>query len=100
MITLTQDEPHALRIVRDIIATTNAAPLATTLPAGGWAEPLYPAEELRACAPDLSRGGKPVDPRAIIARLLDGSEFEEFKANYGTTLVTGTHTHTHKCTHP
>ena len=50
-------------------------------------EPLYPAEELEAIVPVDLR--KQYDVREIIARLVDGSEFDEFKARYGTTLVTG-----------
>ncbi|HXP03437.1 MAG TPA: carboxyl transferase domain-containing protein, partial [Stellaceae bacterium] len=50
-------------------------------------EPLYPAEELRGVIPADTR--KPYDVREIIARFVDGSEFDEFKARFGTTLVTG-----------
>ena len=50
-------------------------------------EPLYPAEELYGVIPADAR--KPYDVREIIARLVDGSELDEFKALYGTTLVTG-----------
>ena len=50
-------------------------------------EPLYPADELMRIAPlDLR---KQVDAHEIIARLVDGSEFDAFKPRYGTTLVTG-----------
>src|SRR5690606_16070928 len=50
-------------------------------------EPHYPAEELHGIVPDDTR--KPFDVREVIARLVDGSEFDEFKALYGTTLVCG-----------
>jgi 3-methylcrotonyl-CoA carboxylase beta subunit len=51
-------------------------------------EPLYPAEDLYGLMPvDRSR---PYDTHEILARLLDGSEFDEFKATYGQTLVCGT----------
>ena len=50
-------------------------------------EPLYPAEELYGIVPSDPR--QPFDVREIIARLVDGSDFHEFKALYGTTLVTG-----------
>ena len=50
-------------------------------------EPLYSPEELYGIAPvDLK---KPIDPLEIIARIVDGSKFHEFKARYGTTLITG-----------
>ncbi|MCB9092446.1 MAG: methylcrotonoyl-CoA carboxylase [Halobacteriovoraceae bacterium] len=50
-------------------------------------EPLYPIEEIEGIIPADSR--KPFDVREIIARLVDGSQFHEFKANYGETLVCG-----------
>src|SRR5258707_3146429 len=55
--------------------------------AGVPTEPLYPAEELYGIVPSDPR--QPFDVREIIARLVDGSDFHEFKALYGTTLVTG-----------
>jgi acetyl-CoA carboxylase carboxyltransferase component len=50
-------------------------------------EPLYPAEELYGLLPRTFR--EAYDVRDVIARLVDGSKFREFKARYGTTLVTG-----------
>ncbi len=50
-------------------------------------EPRYPAEELYGIVPADPR--KPFDVREIIARIVDGSDFDEWKARYGTTLVTG-----------
>ena len=50
-------------------------------------EPLYPAEELYAVLPRSFR--EAYDAREVIARLVDGSRLREFKAEYGTTLVTG-----------
>ena len=50
-------------------------------------EPIYPAEELYGLIPADTR--KPYDAREIIARLVDGSEFDEWKARFGATLVTG-----------
>ncbi|CAN7355193.1 methylcrotonoyl-CoA carboxylase [Cupriavidus necator] len=50
-------------------------------------EPLYPVQELYGVIPTDTR--KPYDVREVIARLVDGSEFDEFKARYGTTLVCG-----------
>lgn len=50
-------------------------------------EPLYDPSELNSVvSPDLK---KTFDSRAVLARLLDGSEFEEYKKEYGNTLVTG-----------
>jgi 3-methylcrotonyl-CoA carboxylase beta subunit len=50
-------------------------------------EPKYPAEELYGVIPQDTR--RPFDIREVIARIVDGSEFHEFKARYGKTLVTG-----------
>ncbi len=81
-----EDDPHALEIVRGIIATLNRrkrVDLDITPPE----EPLYAAEELYGLIPATFR--ETYDVREVIARLVDGSRFREFKANYGTTLVTG-----------
>ena len=50
-------------------------------------EPLYPSSELYGVIPADTR--KPFDVREVIARIVDGSQFDEFKARYGTTLVCG-----------
>ena len=50
-------------------------------------EPLYPSDELLGVASSDIR--VPFDVKEVIARIVDGSKFEEFKANYGSTLVTG-----------
>ena len=84
--TLARDDAHALALARRAIGDLNRAPKRWI----EWAtpvEPLYPADELVRVAPlDLR---KQVDAREIIARLVDGSEFDAFKPRYGTTLVTG-----------
>nr|WP_220386530.1 carboxyl transferase domain-containing protein [Frankia sp. ArI3] len=84
---LAEDDAHALRIVRSIVA--NLAPRAPR----PWA--VEPAEEpavdpagLYAAVPTDSR--TPYDVREVIARVVDGSRFAEFKREYGSTLVTGT----------
>jgi 3-methylcrotonyl-CoA carboxylase beta subunit len=88
-----ENDEHALEICREIIET---------LPQKGWMqgpswlealdllppeEPLYPTDEIYGILPDTFR--KTYDVREIIARLVDGSSFREFKARYGTTLITG-----------
>src|SRR5690554_4044019 len=80
------DDEHALAIVRRIVRNLNRSKqLQLTLQKP--AQPLYAPEELYGVVPaDLKQ---PYDVREVIARLVDGSEFDEFKANYGTTLVTG-----------
>lgn len=50
-------------------------------------EPLYPAEEIYGIVP--SDFNQAYDIREVIARIVDGSEFDEFKAMYGPTIVTG-----------
>ncbi|KAG1653493.1 hypothetical protein FOA52_005531, partial [Chlamydomonas sp. UWO 241] len=84
-----QDEAHALQLTRDVVAHLGpaSAPPLGVQPLRPWSEPLFDASELRGLAPLDPRAH--YDPRPILARLLDGSEFEEFKFNYGTTLVTG-----------
>ena len=82
---LAEDDEHALRIVRDIVATLPrpAAPAGTS----------HRRRARRGPGGALRRGPhgrqRPYDVREVIARLVDGSRFHEFKAKYGTTLVTG-----------
>jgi acetyl-CoA carboxylase carboxyltransferase component len=91
---LAEDDRHALDIARGIF--TNLPAAGSWRPTGHVAPgldrapveaPAYPAEELYGILPKDSR--KPYDVREVIARLVDGSRFHEFKARYGTTLVTG-----------
>ena len=83
---LAHDDAHALALARRAIANLNREPkrsIEWTKPA----EPFYPVEELELVAPiDLRRQ---VDAHEIIARIVDGSEFDAFKPRYGTTLITG-----------
>jgi 3-methylcrotonyl-CoA carboxylase beta subunit len=81
-----ENEEAALEKIRDIVAHLNwPTPPRNTTP---YPEPLYPAEELYGILPaDSTR--VPFDVREIIARLVDGSEFHEFKQRYGTTIVCG-----------
>jgi len=80
-----EDERDALRLARTTVARLRwAAP--RTGPAVP-ADPKYDADDLLAVASADLRA--PFDPREILARVLDGSEFDEFKPLYGTALVTG-----------
>ncbi|MFD7501156.1 carboxyl transferase domain-containing protein [Streptomyces sp. NPDC059850] len=87
---LAEDDAHALRIVRTIVATLPPSP--TQQGAPPW--PLTPSQE-PAVDPAGMYGAVPVDSRTpydvreVIARVVDGSRFAEFKAEFGTTLVTG-----------
>jgi 3-methylcrotonyl-CoA carboxylase beta subunit len=80
------NDAHALAIVRRIVANLNL-PKRVALELREPREPLYPAEEIYGIIPADVR--KPYEVREVLARLLDGSELDEFKANYGATLVTG-----------
>ncbi len=80
------NDAHALAIARRIVSNLNGAK-SVTLQLREPREPLYAAEELYGVIPADAR--KPYDVREVIARMVDGSELDEFKANYGTTLVTG-----------
>jgi 3-methylcrotonyl-CoA carboxylase beta subunit len=81
-----ENDAHALSIARDIVASLNRQkPMAMALRTP--AEPRYPIDEIYGVIPEDTR--RPFDIREIIARIVDGSEFHEFKARYGKTLVTG-----------
>jgi len=83
---LAADEEDAIRIGRRVIARLNWRKLGPE-PATDYGEPLYDAEDLLGIVPtDLK---VPFDPRDVIARVVDGSDFDEFKPLYGTSLVTG-----------
>ncbi len=87
---LAQNDAHALALARASVANLNAghesnsnlAPVSRAQIA-----PKYVADEVYGVVPTDTR--KPYDVREIIARIVDGSEFDEFKARFGTTLVTG-----------
>ena len=83
---LAENDAHALFIARRIVANFNRTrPSVVKLEASE--EPLYDAEELYGVIPHDTR--KPYDVHEVIARIVDGSRFDEFKARYGSTLVTG-----------
>ena len=81
-----EDDDHALEIVRGIVGALNwrkSAQLTMQAPEA----PLYDPSELYGVLPASFR--ESYDARELIARVVDGSRLQEFKANYGTTLVTG-----------
>src|ERR1043166_6714675 len=83
---LAQDDEHALALCRTILTTLNTAkqlPADMTTPE----EPKYDPSDIYGIVSADSR--KPYDVREIIARIVDGSRFDEFKERYGATLVTG-----------
>ncbi|MCW2275079.1 methylcrotonoyl-CoA carboxylase [Rhodoblastus acidophilus] len=80
---LAENDAHALAILRRIVGNLNRTSAALV----GGEEPLYDPEEIYGIIPLDTRHS--YDVREVIARLVDGSRFDEFKARYGTTLVTG-----------
>jgi len=81
-----QNDEDALKIARSIIKHLNR-PKTLSLEIQKSVEPLYSIDELYGITTCDLR--KPFDVKEVIARLVDGSEFDEFKALYGTTLVCG-----------
>ena len=81
-----RNDHHALQLARNAVARLNRVK-PVTMDVKESVEPLYPASELLGVVPKNVR--KPYDVREIIARIVDGSEFDEFKALFGTTLVCG-----------
>ncbi|MFA5974122.1 MAG: carboxyl transferase domain-containing protein [Lentimicrobiaceae bacterium] len=83
---IAENDSHALQICRDIFSTLRK-PEKQFLELATIEEPFYDPSELYGIAPIDLR--KPVDAHEIIARIVDGSRFHEFKANYAPTIVTG-----------
>ncbi len=81
-----QDDEHALALCRQVVSNLNLKK-PEELDIREVEEPLYDAEEIYGIIPDSTR--KPYDVREVIARIVDGSKFDEFKKLYGETLVTG-----------
>lgn len=83
---LAEDDTHALALARRAVGSLNRTPDVNSQ----WQtseEPLYDPDEILGVVPADLR--TPYDSREVIARLVDGSRFDEFKARYGETLVTG-----------
>jgi acetyl-CoA carboxylase carboxyltransferase component len=81
------DEPSALAKAREILSTPRPAPPALPWQRQRISEPLEDVDDLLGIAPPDPR--YPYDAREVLARILDGSDFREFKAEYGQTLVCG-----------
>jgi len=80
------NDEHALSMARDIVGSLNLRKQ-VDVSTRELREPLYPSQDLYGILPNDLR--KPFDIREIIARLVDGSEFDEFKQLYGSTLICG-----------
>jgi len=83
---LADNDAHALALAREIVGSLNHRPPSWLAPREA-VEPAYPAGQLYGLVPRDLR--QPYDVREVIARLVDASEFHEFKALYGKTLVCG-----------
>ena len=81
---LAENDEHAIAIARNIVANLNKKPNELNKQID---EPLFDAKELYGVVPTDAR--KPFDVREVIARIVDGSRFDEFKARFGSTLITG-----------
>ena len=81
-----EDEPSALRMVRNIVENLNTG-VKTKLDVQPPEDPAYSIDEILGIIPEDNR--TPFDVREIISRIVDGSRFHEFKARYGPTLVCG-----------
>jgi 3-methylcrotonyl-CoA carboxylase beta subunit len=80
-----ENDTHALSIARRIVARLK--PAERQMPLASVREPSYETQEIYGVVPAILR--KPYDVREVIARIVDGSELDEFKQLYGTTLVCG-----------
>jgi 3-methylcrotonyl-CoA carboxylase beta subunit len=80
------NDAHALALARRIVANLNHTKR-VELDLAPPEEPLYPASEIYGIAPPDPK--RPFEVREVIARLVDGSRFDEFKTLYGPTLITG-----------
>ena len=83
---LAENDRHALGLARNIVSNLNRKKQVDVM-LTEVEEPVYAAEELYGIVPTDTR--KPYDVREIIARIVDGSKFDEFKARFGTTLICG-----------
>jgi 3-methylcrotonyl-CoA carboxylase beta subunit/propionyl-CoA carboxylase len=83
---LAEDDEHALHLARTIVSTLNTT---KTLPGdvSSPEDPIYPADEIYGIVNADAR--RPYDVREVVARLVDGSRFDEFKQRYAPTIVTG-----------
>jgi len=84
---LAEDDAHAIAIARDTVAKLGWNKDIPTPAKREWREPLYPMEDILGIVPTDYR--KPYDAREIIARLVDGSDFLEFKALYDNMTICG-----------
>ena len=82
---LASDDPHALQITRKVVSNLNIKH--ESIKWNEWPQPRWPVDEIYGIVGDNLK--RAFDIRQVIARIIDGSRFEEFKQLYGETLVTG-----------
>ncbi|CAM9225134.1 unnamed protein product [Discosporangium mesarthrocarpum] len=82
-----EDDLHAIAITRNIIRNLEITSANKGTTPQLWDEPIFDPGEMGSIIPSDTK--KPFDVRKVIARLVDGSRFHEFKERYGTTIVTG-----------
>lgn len=80
------DDAHAIEIVRNIVESLGQQ-VESRGPKGDSEDPLYAVEDLYSLVPADSK--TPMNMREVLARVIDGSKFQEFKHNFGTTLICG-----------
>lgn len=84
---IAEDDAHALQIVRNIVESLGTAKRPGAQPPAAPEDPAFDPKELYSLVPSDSK--VPMNMRAVLARIVDGSRFQEFKANYGKTLICG-----------
>jgi 3-methylcrotonyl-CoA carboxylase beta subunit len=84
---LAESDEHALEIVRNIVESLGTAPNSHHPTPNASENPLYDPKDLYSLVPSDSK--IQMNMREVLARMVDGSRFQEFKANYGTTLICG-----------
>ncbi|KAJ7368659.1 carboxyl transferase, partial [Mycena albidolilacea] len=84
---LANDDEHAIAITREVVGDLGRAAGVEGLPSATPEDPLFPASELHGIVGTDVR--QPFDMRDVIARVVDGSRFREFKKEYGPTMLTG-----------
>ncbi|NNC96481.1 MAG: acyl-CoA carboxylase subunit beta [Gammaproteobacteria bacterium] len=82
---LAEDDAHGLAIARDIVERLDWNRHCPELPAKDYIEPVYSADEFAGIVPIDYR--KPYDAREVVARIVDGSDFLEFKPDYGVSML-------------
>jgi len=82
---LAENDGEAVLMMREVIARLGWNDNGTTPPKRQWSEPIYDSDEIAGIVPVNYR--KPYDVREVIARIVDGSDFSNFKANYGVSTL-------------